>query len=63
MFLTTSGDCYINEVNTLPGFTKISMYPTLWKLSGLSIDQLVDALIDYAIEEHKDQESLEVKFH
>ena len=63
MFLTASGDCFINEVNTLPGFTKISMYPTLWGLSGIPINELVDRLIQYAIQEHNDMEALEVKFH
>ena len=62
MFLTPEGECFINEVNTLPGFTKISMYPTLWKLSGVPIEELVDQLIEYAIEEHKSMESLEVTF-
>jgi len=62
MFLTPSGECFINEINTLPGFTKISMYPTLWKLSGVSIEELVDRLIDYALEEHKSLIDLEVKF-
>lgn len=62
MFLTEDGQCYINEVNTLPGFTKISMYPTLWKLSGVPISELVDRLIQYAIAEHKSIEDLEVTF-
>ncbi len=62
MFLTPSGACFINEINTLPGFTKISMYPTLWDISGVSIQDLVDLLINYAIEEHQDLENLEVKF-
>ena len=62
MFFTPQGECYINEVNTLPGFTKISMYPTLWGLSGVPIEDLVDRLIHYAIEEHRDLENLEVKF-
>lgn len=60
MFLTANGDIYINEVNTLPGFTKISMYPTLWRASGIPISELVDQLISYAIKEHQDLEALEV---
>jgi D-alanine-D-alanine ligase len=42
----------VNEVNTIPGFTPISMYPRLWKVSGLSYSALLDRLIDLAIERH-----------
>ena len=41
---------YINEVNTLPGFTETSMYPMLWEASGLKIEKLVASLIDIANE-------------
>lgn len=44
---------YINEINTMPGFTEISMYPKLWEVSGLSFNQLLDRLIELAIERHK----------
>ena len=47
---------YINEVNTLPGFTKISMYPKLWEASGLPYAQLLDRLIELAIERHTDRQ-------
>ena len=47
---------YINEVNTLPGFTEISMYPKLWAASGLSYPQLLDRLIELAIERHADRQ-------
>ena len=40
---------YLNELNTLPGFTSISMYPKLWQASGLSYPQLVDRLIELAL--------------
>ena len=53
MFLTPEGELYINEINTLPGFTDISMYPTLWELSGIPKKELVDRLIQLAIEEHQ----------
>ncbi len=43
---------YLNEVNTLPGFTSISMYPMLWQASGIPLNDLVDRLIDLAIERH-----------
>lgn len=46
---------YINEVNTMPGFTRISMYPKLWEASGLPFEQLVDRLIELAFERYDDQ--------
>ena len=42
--------CQINEINTLPGFTEISMYPKLWAQSGLEYSELLDKLIDLALE-------------
>lgn len=48
-FLTESGDVYINEVNTMPGFTKISMFPLLWQAAGMTYEQLVARLIDLAL--------------
>jgi len=41
---------YLNEVNTIPGFTSISMYPKLWGASGMTYEQLVDELIHLALE-------------
>lgn len=46
----TTGEVYLNEINTLPGFTEISMYPKLWVHSGLGIKELITRLIDLAIE-------------
>ena len=51
-----TGQVYINEVNTMPGFTAISMYPKLWEASGLSYAELLDRLIELAIERHADQQ-------
>ena len=51
-----TGQVYINEVNTLPGFTSISMYPKLWEASGLPYTQLLDRLIELAIERHTDRQ-------
>lgn len=51
-FLMPDGAAYVNEINTIPGFTRISMYPRLWQASGLSYAQLVDRLIDLAVERH-----------
>lgn len=47
------GKFYLNEVNTLPGFTGISMYPRLWEHSGLPYPALIDRLIDLAFERHR----------
>jgi D-alanine-D-alanine ligase len=47
---------YINEVNTMPGFTSISMYPKLWEASGLPYKELIDRLIELAIERHADRQ-------
>jgi D-alanine-D-alanine ligase len=49
LFLTAQGKLLVNEINTLPGFTAISMYPKLWALSGLSPRELVSRLIDLAL--------------
>jgi D-alanine-D-alanine ligase len=43
----------VNEINTIPGFTQISMYPKLWAASGLSYPELIDRLIDLAVERHE----------
>lgn len=53
-----TGDIFLNEVNTLPGFTTISMYPKLWEASGLSYPQLLDRLITLALERHRDKQDL-----
>jgi len=45
---------YVNEVNTIPGFTSISMYPMLWEASGVPLPELVDRLIQLAMERHAD---------
>ncbi|MFH1570683.1 MAG: D-alanine--D-alanine ligase family protein [Gemmatimonadota bacterium] len=46
----------INEINTLPGFTPISMYPKLWAASGVTYRQLIDRLIELALERHRDRQ-------
>jgi len=51
----------LNEINTMPGFTSISMYPKLWRASGVSYKQLIDRLIKLALERHA--EKLETAFH
>lgn len=49
-FYSDSGKVYLNEINTIPGFTSISMYPKLWEASGLPYSQLLDRLIDLALQ-------------
>ncbi|MCH8326364.1 MAG: D-alanine--D-alanine ligase [Bacteroidetes bacterium] len=53
---------YLNEINTIPGFTSISMFPKLWQASGLSYSQLIDKLIELAIERHKEKNQLSTEF-
>jgi D-alanine-D-alanine ligase len=53
-----SGVLYLNELNTIPGFTTISMYAKLWEASGLGYSALLDRLIDLAIERHRDKQQL-----
>src|SRR3954471_5738673 len=50
-----SGKIYLNEINTMPGFTSISMYPKLWAASGLEYSDLIDRLIQLGIERHEDK--------
>jgi D-alanine-D-alanine ligase len=50
-----SKQLYVNEVNTLPGFTSISMYPKLWEATGISYPELISRLIDLALERHQDR--------
>ena len=57
-FLKENGDIFVNEINTIPGFTKISMYPKLWGASGISYTELIDRLIQLAIERFKKEEKL-----
>jgi D-alanine-D-alanine ligase len=54
----TTNDIFINEINTLPGFTSISMFPMLWKASGLTYPKLLDTLIDLALERAKTRAKL-----
>jgi len=51
-----SGEFYLNEVNTIPGFTQISMYPKLWDASGLPYPELIDRLIELALERRRERD-------
>ena len=59
---TDTGNLYLNELNTIPGFTQISMYPKLWQASGIQYTQLVDRLIALAIERKEDRDRTERRF-
>ena len=50
-----TGKAYLSEVNTIPGFTSISMYPKLWEASGIGFRELVDRLIELALEQHREK--------
>ena len=54
-----TGRVYVNELNTLPGFTEISMYPKLWEARGLPYPRLIDRLIELALERHAERAALE----
>ena len=53
VFHKDSGEIFINEINTLPGFTNISMYPKMWEATGLEYSNLIDRLIELAIDSKK----------
>jgi D-alanine-D-alanine ligase len=53
---------YVNEINTLPGFTSISMYPKMWEASGIPYPQLIDKLITLAMERHAEKNKLRTKY-
>ncbi|HRH32690.1 MAG TPA: D-alanine--D-alanine ligase family protein [bacterium] len=57
-FLTKNGKLVINEINTIPGFTNISMYPKLWEISGIPYSKLIDILINLAISRYKKEKKL-----
>jgi D-alanine-D-alanine ligase len=57
-----AGRIYLNEINTIPGFTSISMYPKLWEASGLSYAMVLDRLIALAIERHHERNALKTRY-
>ncbi len=60
--LQQNGKFFLNEINTLPGFTSISMYPKLWEASGISYSALLDKLIRLAIERHEQKKNLKTVY-
>jgi D-alanine-D-alanine ligase len=57
-FLLDNGEIIVNEINTMPGFTKISMYPKLWEASGISYTELISRLIDLAVKRFEKERGL-----
>ena len=57
-FLRDNNEVIVNEINTIPGFTKISMYPKLWEASGISYTELIDRLIQLALERFRAEQKL-----
>ncbi len=54
-FLTVGGEVLINEINTIPGFTRLSMYPRLWAAAGVPYPELIERLVELAVERHRDE--------
>lgn len=61
-FLKENGELLVNEINTIPGFTKISMYPKLWEASGIPYTELIDRLIQLALERFEEEKKLKTSF-
>ena len=57
-----NGSLYLNEINTIPGFTRISMYPKLWEASGIPYPKLLDRLIELALDRHHEKKNLKRNF-
>jgi len=53
---------YLNEINTIPGFTSVSMYPRLWQATGISYPELIDRLIQLALERHQDKKQNKISY-
>ncbi|MBI5248118.1 MAG: D-alanine--D-alanine ligase, partial [Desulfomonile tiedjei] len=58
MFLTPDNRIVVNEINTLPGFTSISMYPKLWEATGIPYAELVTRLVELALERHSEKQAI-----
>ncbi|MBN1494835.1 D-alanine--D-alanine ligase [Candidatus Peregrinibacteria bacterium] len=63
MFLEkNTGKIYINEINTLPGFTSISMYPKMWNASGVTYKKLIDKIIELGFERYREKQQKKISF-
>jgi D-alanine-D-alanine ligase len=63
LFLTKDGKIYINEINTIPGFTNSSMYPMMWKERGINFPELITKLLDLAYERYDRSKRIERDFN
>jgi len=61
-FLRGEDEIFVNELNTIPGFTKISMYPRMWEVSGISYGHLIDKLIQLALDRFQKEKKLKTSF-
>jgi D-alanine--D-alanine ligase len=59
-FVTPQNEIFLNEINTLPGFTEISMYPKLWEASGIPYSELIDRLISFGLERFLDKQNSKI---
>jgi D-alanine-D-alanine ligase len=57
-----TGRMYVNEINTIPGFTSISMFPKLWDATGLEYDDLLSRLVDLGFERHRQRRALRTDY-
>jgi D-alanine-D-alanine ligase len=63
LFLEENGRLLVNEINTIPGFTSISMFPKLWQATGLAYADLLDRLLALGLERHQERLRLKTDFH
>lgn len=61
-FMRADGNFFINEINTMPGFTKISMYPKMWEASGLGYKALITKLVNLGFERHQKEQELKTSY-
>ncbi|MGZ3769206.1 MAG: D-alanine--D-alanine ligase family protein [Bdellovibrio sp.] len=61
-FMKANEEIYVNEINTLPGFTKISMYPKMWEATGISYKDLITQLIQLGFERHTEEQKLKTSY-
>lgn len=61
-FMKANGDLFVNEINTIPGFTKISMYPKMWEATGISYKDLITKLIHFGLEKYQEEQKLKTSY-
>ena len=61
-FFKENGEVLVNEINTMPGFTSMSMYPKLWEASGISYTELIDHLLQFALERFEKEQKLKTSY-